>query len=123
MPYLEAGSRICDEGQKVVPRSSIKKAILTLLDQIRDNDLTNLGVPCHRRMSRRFIKLIPATDFMAQKEANTSKERDKAAQDEAARLVQEKQEGERKGKEKAWPNVDSKAQLEKPNKDWETHKR
>ncbi|KAG4442035.1 hypothetical protein IFR05_002503 [Cadophora sp. M221] len=92
MPYLRAVSRMRDELRTIASTSSSKKDILTLCDQIRDNDLTNLGVYLDDRPDGQsaLIKFIPKAELLAQKEEKAAKAREKASQKEKARLEREK---------------------------------
>jgi len=105
MPYLRAVSRMRDELRKIAPTSSSKKEILTLSDQIRDNDLTGLGVYLDDRNDGQsaLIKFIPKEEILAQKEEKAAKEREKAAQKEKARLDRERAELEKAEKSKLSP--------------------
>ncbi|CZT03916.1 probable cysteinyl-tRNA synthetase [Rhynchosporium agropyri] len=105
MPYLRAVSRIRDELRKLAPTSSSKKEILVLSDQIRDNDLTNLGVYLDDRTDGQsaLIKFIPASELLLQKEEKASKEREKLAQKEKAKLERERIEAEKAEKAKITP--------------------
>lgn len=105
MPYLRTVSRIRDEIRKLAPTSPFKKQILTLSDQIRDDDLTNLGVYLDDRGDEQgaLIKFVPATELLVQREEKAVKEREKLAQKEAARLAREKLEAEKLEKVKVRP--------------------
>ncbi|TVY16675.1 Cysteine--tRNA ligase [Lachnellula arida] len=105
MPYLRTVSRIRDEIRKLAPTSPSKKQILSLSDQIRDDDLTNLGVYLDDRSEGQsaLIKFIPKTELLAQREEKAAKEREKAAQKEAARLAREKIEADKAAKAKVSP--------------------
>ncbi|KAH8805796.1 tRNA synthetases class I (C) catalytic domain-containing protein [Xylogone sp. PMI_703] len=102
MPYLRAVSRVRDELRKLAPSSPAKKKILALSDKIRDQDLTNLGVYLDDRGEGQpsLIKFVPKEELMAQREEKLAKEREKAAQKEAARLAREKLEQEKAEKAK-----------------------
>jgi len=102
LPYLRNISRIRDELRNLAPTSPSKKQILTLSDQIRDNDLLNLGVYLDDRPDNQpaLIKFIPATELLAQKEEKAAKEREKAAQKEKVRLEREMVEAEKAEKAK-----------------------
>jgi len=104
MPYIRGVSRIRDELRKLAPSLPSKKAILALSDQIRDTDLTNLGVYLDDGAvgadEGAFIKFIPKEELFAQKEEKASKEREKVAQKEAARLERERLEAEKLEKAK-----------------------
>ncbi|KAL2067597.1 hypothetical protein VTL71DRAFT_2022 [Oculimacula yallundae] len=106
MPYLRAVSRMRDELRKVAPTSPSKKEILTLSDQIRDIDLTNLGVYLDDRTDGQsaLIKFIPTSELLAQKEEKAAKEREKLAQKEKGRLERERLELEKAEKAKINPN-------------------
>jgi cysteinyl-tRNA synthetase len=149
MPYLRAISRMRDELRKLAPSSYSKKQILALSDQIRDTDLTNLGVYLDDRGEDQgaLIKFVPREELLAQKEEKVAKEREKVAQKEAARLAREKVEAEKSEKAKIKPedmfrderysewDADGiptktmegedvpKSQLKKMRKDWEKQKR
>ncbi|KAL5313531.1 hypothetical protein ACEPPN_017951 [Leptodophora sp. 'Broadleaf-Isolate-01'] len=105
MPYLRVVSRMRDELRKIAPASSSKEEILALSDQIRDNDLTNLGVYLDDRSDGQnaLIKFIPKAELLAQKEEKAAKEREKAAQKEQARLDRQKAELEKAEKAKINP--------------------
>lgn len=102
LPYIRAVSRIRDEIRKLAPESPSKKEILAMSDQIRDEDLTNLGVYLDDRSDGQaaLIKFIPKAELLAAKEEKASKEREKVAQKEAARLAREKLEAEKAEKAK-----------------------
>ena len=102
LPYLRNISRIRDELRTLAPTSPSKKQILTLSDQIRDNDLLNLGVYLDDRPDNQpaLIKFIPASELLAQKEEKAAKEREKAAQKEKVRLERERVEAEKTEKAK-----------------------
>lgn len=105
LPYLRAVSRIRDELRKIAPTSASKKEILALSDQIRDNDLTNLGVYLDDRGEGQsaLIKFVPKEELLAQKEEKAAREREKVAQKEKARLEREKAELEKAEKAKLSP--------------------
>jgi len=107
MPYIRAVSEIRDEIRKLAPSSPSKKAILSLSDQIRDTDLTNLGVYLYDAgadsSQGAFIKFVPASELLAQREEKAAKEREKNAQKEAAKLAREKEEAEKAEKAKVPP--------------------
>lgn len=102
MPYVRTVSKIRDEIRRLAPESPSKKQILSLSDQIRDVDLTNLGVYLDDRSEGQaaLIKFIPKAELLAAKEEKASKEREKFAQKEAARLAREKLEAEKAEKAK-----------------------
>ncbi len=105
LPYLRAVSRIRDELRKLAPSSPSKKALLTLSDQIRDTDLTNLGVYLDDRPDDQpaLIKFIPVLELLAQREEKLAKEREKAAAKDKVRLERERQEAEKTAKAKVSP--------------------
>ncbi|KAK0103189.1 hypothetical protein ONS95_014985 [Cadophora gregata] len=105
MPYLRAVAKVRDELRRIAPTSQSKKEILVLSDQIRDNDLTNLGVYLDDRSDGQsaLIKFIPKEELLAQKEEKAAKEREKLAQKEKARLDREKAELEKAEKAKLSP--------------------
>jgi len=105
LPYLRAVSRIRDELRRLAPTSESKKQILSLSDQIRDIDLTNLGVYLDDRPDGQgsLIKFIPKEELIAQREEKAAKEREKTAQKEAARFAREKLEQEKLEKAKLSP--------------------
>lgn len=105
MPYLRKVSKIRDEIRKLAPTSPSKKQILALSDQIRDDDLTNLGVYLDDRSEDQggLIKFVPKEELLAQREEKAAKEREKLAQKEAARLAREKLELEKAEKAKLSP--------------------
>jgi cysteinyl-tRNA synthetase len=105
MPYLRTVSKIRDELRKLAPTSPSKKQILALSDQIRDNDLTNLGVYLDDRSDDlgALIKFIPSEELLAQKEEKAAKEREKAAAKLAQRLSREKEEQAKAEKAKVSP--------------------
>ena len=150
LPYLRAVSRIRDELRNLAPTSSSKKEILTLSDHIRDNYLINLGVYLDDRPDNQpaLIKFVPKEELMKQIEEKAAKEREKAAQKEAAKIAREKLEAEKaekaklshldmfKGDEKwsAWDMEGMptktregedvpKSALKKMRKDWERQKK
>jgi cysteinyl-tRNA synthetase len=105
LPYVRAVSKIRDELRRIAPDQPTKKQILSLSDQIRDNDLTNLGVYLDDRPGDQaaLIKFIPKEELLAQKEEKAAKEREKLAQKEAARLAREKEELAKAEKAKVSP--------------------
>lgn len=106
LPYVRAISKIRDEIRRLAPESKHKKEILALSDQIRDEDLTNLGVYLDDRSDGQaaLIKFIPKEELLAAKEEKAAKEREKLAQREAARLARERLEAEKAEKAKLSPN-------------------
>lgn len=105
MPYLRAISRARDELRKLAPASASKKDILALSDEIRDTDLTLLGVYLDDRSDGlpSLIKFVPKEELMAAREEKIAKEKEKQAQKEAARLAREKLEAEKAEKAKLSP--------------------
>ncbi|OBT96543.2 hypothetical protein VE01_05282 [Pseudogymnoascus verrucosus] len=105
LPYLRAVSRIRDELRRVAPTAAAKKDILKLCDEIRDTDLTNLGVYLDDRPDGQpsLIKFVPKEELLAQREEKAAKEREKAAQKEAAKMLREKAEEEKKKKASVSP--------------------
>jgi cysteinyl-tRNA synthetase len=102
LPYVRSVSRIRDELRNIAPNSPAKKQILSLSDQIRDNDLLNLGVYLDDRSDNQpaLIKFVPKEELLAQREEKAAKEREKAAQKEKARLERERLEAEKAEKAK-----------------------
>lgn len=150
MPYLRAVSRIRDELRKLAPSSPSKKSILALSDQIRDTDLTNVGVYLDDRPDDQpaLIKFVPASELLAQREEKLAKEREKAAAKEKAKLEAERVKAEKEAKAKvshlemfkggekwsAWDEEGlptkskegedvSKAAMKKLRKEWEKQKK
>jgi cysteinyl-tRNA synthetase len=105
LPYLRAISRIRDELRRLAPSSPAKKAILALCDEIRDTDLTNLGVYLDDRPDGQpsLIKFVPREELLAQREEKAVKEREKAALKEEARRAREKAEEEKRERAKTSP--------------------
>lgn len=105
MPYLKVVSKTRDELRRVAPSLPAKKAILTLSDQIRDEDLFNLGVYLDDRSIDQgaLIKFVPKSELLAQREEKASKEREKLAQKEKARFDKEKADQEKAEKAKLSP--------------------
>lgn len=105
LPYLRNISQVRDELRRIAPASSSKKDILQLCDQIRDTDLTNIGVYLDDRDGGRgsLIKFIPASELLAAQAAKNAALGEKAAQKEALRLAKEKAEMERAEKAKVSP--------------------
>lgn len=102
LPYLRAISRIRDELRKLAPSSPAKKHILTLCDQIRDVDLTNLGVYLDDRPDGQpsLIKFVPKEELLAQREEKTKKEEEKRRAKEEAKAKVAAQEAEKAAKAK-----------------------
>ena len=105
LPYVRAVSKIRDEIRKLAPESPSKKEILALSDEIRDVDLTNLGVYLDDRSDGQsaLVKFIPREELLAAKEEKAAKEQEKLAQKEAARLAREKADAEKAEKAKLSP--------------------
>lgn len=105
-PYIRAISKVRDELRKLAPTSQAKKEILSFSDRIRDDDLTNIGVYLDDRGEGQSAlpKFIPASELLAQKEEKASKEREKVAAKEKARLDREKAELEKAEKAKLSPH-------------------
>ena len=107
LPYLRAVSQIRDELRRVVSAQTpeTKKNILVITDQIRDHDLTNLGVYLDDRPDNQpsLIKFIPAAELIAAREEKAAREADKAQKKEEARLAREKAEQEAREKAKVPP--------------------
>jgi cysteinyl-tRNA synthetase len=105
LPYLRAVSRIRDQLRLDAPSSPRKKDILNLCDEIRDTDLTNLGVYLDDRPDGQplLIKFVPKEELIAQREEKAAKERERAAQKEEARKLREKAEEEKKAKASVSP--------------------
>ncbi|KAF8849635.1 hypothetical protein BDZ45DRAFT_680365 [Acephala macrosclerotiorum] len=104
MPYLRAVSTIRDELRNIAPSSEKKKEILALSDQIRDNDLTNLGVYLDDRSDQAsLIKFVPREELLAAREEKAAKEREKATAKEKVRLETERRDREKEEKAKVDP--------------------
>ncbi|KXH68415.1 tRNA synthetase class I catalytic domain-containing protein [Colletotrichum salicis] len=99
LPYLRATSRLRDELRRVVSSVSpeTKKAILSLTDRIRDEDLTNLGVYLDDRPDGKssLIKFVPASELIAAKNEKLAREADKARAKEEAKRAREQAENEK----------------------------
>ena len=102
LPYLRAISRIRDELRKLAPTSPAKKEILTLCDQIRDVDLTNLGVYLDDRPDGQpsLIKFVPKEELLAQREEKARKEEEKRRAKEEAKAKVAAMEAEKAAKAK-----------------------
>lgn len=102
LPYLRAVSRTRDEIRKLAATSPSKKEILVLSDQIRDTDLTDLGVYLDDRSEGQaaLIKFVPKEELLAAKAEKARKEEEKLKVKEAARIAREKQEAEKAEKAK-----------------------
>ncbi|PNY28914.1 cysteine-tRNA ligase [Tolypocladium capitatum] len=107
LPYLRTVSQIRDELRHVVSAQApqTKKDILAITDQIRDHDLTNLGVYLDDRPDNQpsLIKFIPAAELIAAREEKAAREAEKARKKEEARIAREKAEQEAKEKAKVPP--------------------
>lgn len=107
LPYLRAVSQIRDELRRVVSAQTpeTKKSVLAITDQIRDHDLTNLGVYLDDRPDNQpsLIKFIPAAELIAAREEKAAREAEKAKKKEEARLAREKAEQEAREKAKVPP--------------------
>lgn len=103
LPYLRTVSQIRDELRREISTQAAetKKAILSLTDQIRDQDFTNLGVYLDDRPDNQpsLIKFIPAAELIAAREEKAAREAEKANKKEQARLAREK--ADQAAKEKA----------------------
>lgn len=106
-PYLRVLSKIRDELRRVVAAQdpATKKAILSLTDKIRDEDLTNLGVYLDDRPDNQpsLIKFVPAAELIAAREEKAAREAEKARKKEEARLAREKADLEAREKAKMPP--------------------
>ncbi|KAH8177153.1 tRNA synthetases class I (C) catalytic domain-containing protein [Sarocladium implicatum] len=106
-PYLRVLSKIRDELRRVVASqdAATKKAILSLTDRIRDEDLTNLGVYLDDRPDNQpsLIKFVPAAELIAAREEKVAREAEKAKKKEEARLAREKADQEAREKAKMPP--------------------
>lgn len=107
VPYIRSVSQIRDEIRKIAPTSRYKSDILALSDQIRDYDLTNLGVYLDdagaKSAQGAFIKFVPVAELLAQREEKAIKENERLAQKETAKLAREKEEAEKAEKAKIPP--------------------
>ena len=107
LPYLRAVSKLRDELRRIVSSQSpeTKKAILSLTDRIRDEDLTNLGVYLDDRPDNQasLIKFVPAAELIAAREEKAAQAAEKARKKEEARLAREKAELEAREKAKVPP--------------------
>ncbi|TEA10406.1 Cysteine--tRNA ligase [Colletotrichum sidae] len=96
MPYLRAVSRLRDELRRIVSTVSpeTKKAILSLTDRIRDEDLTNLGVSLDDRPDGKssLIKFVPASELIAARNEKLAREAEKARAKEEAKRAREQAE-------------------------------
>ncbi|EGU87967.1 hypothetical protein FOXB_01450 [Fusarium oxysporum f. sp. conglutinans Fo5176] len=107
LPYLRAVSKLRDELRRIVSNQApeTKKAILSLTDRIRDEDLTNLGVYLDDRPDGQasLIKFIPAAELIAAREEKAAQAAEKARKKEEARLAREKADQEAREKAKVRP--------------------
>ncbi|KAF7562301.1 hypothetical protein G7046_g1806 [Stylonectria norvegica] len=107
LPYLRIVSKLRDELRRIVSAQSpeTKKAILSLTDRIRDQDLTNLGVYLDDRPDNQpsLIKFIPAAELIAAREEKVAREAEKVKKKEEARLAREKADQEAREKAKVPP--------------------
>ncbi|OHF01730.1 tRNA synthetase class I catalytic domain-containing protein [Colletotrichum orchidophilum] len=99
LPYLRGTSRLRDELRRIVTSvpPETKKAILSLTDRIRDEDLTNLGVYLDDRPDGKssLIKFVPASELIAAKNEKLAREADKARAKEEAKRAREQAEKEK----------------------------
>ncbi|KAH0419552.1 cysteinyl-trna synthetase [Colletotrichum camelliae] len=99
LPYLRAVSRLRDELRRIVSSVSpdIKKAILSLTDRIRDEDLTVLGVSLDDRPDGKssLIKFIDASELIAARNEKLAREAEKARAKEEAKRAREQAEKEK----------------------------
>ncbi|KAK2010492.1 tRNA synthetase class I catalytic domain-containing protein [Colletotrichum eremochloae] len=99
LPYLRAASRLRDELRRIVSTVApeTKKAILSLTDRIRDEDLTNLGVYLDDRPDGKasLIKFVPASELIAARNEKLAKEAEKARAKEEAKRAREQAEKEK----------------------------
>lgn len=107
LPYLRVISKLRDELRRIVSSQDphTKKAILSLTDRIRDQDLTNLGVYLDDRPDNQpsLIKFVPAAELIAAREDKAAREAEKAQKKEEARLAREKADLEAREKAKVAP--------------------
>lgn len=107
LPYVRVVSQIRDELRRTVSThdAPTKKAILSITDRIRDQDLTNLGVYLDDRPDNQpsLIKFIPAAELIAVREEKAAREAEKVQKKEEARLAREKAELEAREKAKVPP--------------------
>lgn len=99
LPYLRAVSRLRDDLRRIVSSVSpdIKKAILSLTDRIRDEDLTVLGVSLDDRPDGKssLIKFIDASELIAARNEKLAREAEKARAKEEAKRAREQAEKEK----------------------------
>ncbi|KAL0943536.1 cysteinyl-trna synthetase [Colletotrichum truncatum] len=99
LPYLRAISKLRDELRRIVSSVSpeIKKAILSLTDRIRDEDLTVLGVSLDDRPDGKssLIKFIDASELIAARNEKLAREAEKARAKEEAKRAREQAEKEK----------------------------
>lgn len=107
LPYLRAISKLRDELRRIVSSQAAdtKKALLTLTDRIRDQDLTNLGVYLDDRPDNQpsLIKFIPTAELIAAREEKVAQAAEKARKKEEVRLAKEKADREAREKAKVPP--------------------
>ncbi len=105
LPYLRAISRMRDELRRLAPASAAKKDILKLCDEIRDVDLTNLGVYLDDRPDNQpsLIKFVPKKELLAQRADKLKREEEKRAAKLAAVEKVKREAEERKEKAKVSP--------------------
>lgn len=107
LPFAKAISNLRDELRKLVATVSpeSKKAILSLTDRIRDEDLTNLGIYVDDRADGKsaLIKFVPASELIAMRNEKLAKEAEKARAKEEAKAARERAEQEKWEKAKVSP--------------------
>ena len=92
LPYARSVSRLRDELRRYIsagsPDASLKQAILTLSDRIRDYDLTDLGVQLDDQVDKpSLIKFVPAARLIAAREEKFSLAAEKAKQKELGKSI------------------------------------
>lgn len=106
-PYARAVSRLRDELRRTVSSASpdVKKAVLSLTDRIRDEDLTNLGIYLDDRPEGKssLVKFVPASELIAMRNEKLAKEAAKARAKEEAKRAREQAEKEKWEKAKVSP--------------------
>ncbi|KAF9874913.1 cysteinyl-trna synthetase [Colletotrichum karsti] len=99
LPYLRAISRLRDELRHIVSSVSpdTKKAILSLTDRIRNEDLTVLGVSLDDRPDGKpsLIKFVDASELIAARNEKLAREAEKARAKEEAKRAREQAEKEK----------------------------
>ncbi|KAL2754863.1 hypothetical protein ACRALDRAFT_1064644 [Sodiomyces alcalophilus JCM 7366] len=107
LPYARAVSRLRDELRRTVSSASpdVKKAVLSLTDRIRDEDLTNLGIYLDDRPDGKssLIKFVPASELIAMRNEKLAKEAAKAQAKEEAKRAREQAEKAKWEKAKVAP--------------------